>query len=244
MEHQCRPRAVAAADSSATIFYRTPVPPVPVGTTPSSAFRYSSDEFPTKEHAFAAPVLTRFINRRLVPDEGHVFQRVENSKTQICSDTITALMFAGDLTTPDYSRQLTAIAQVLNRPSMPVWVVSLISAGLGAAAGVLAEPLKTRVKLWADIHDLRKELRRALVRQEALMDALNRRIRSECINHEQLHSVHILKQVSTSAITYLLEYKKELLMREGLYEWGSKRSRSLGPGEDSSSGPNGGSRRA
>jgi hypothetical protein len=143
-------------------------------------------------------------------------------------------MFAGDPTTPDYSRQLTAIAQALNRPAMPVWLVSLISAGLGATAGVLAEPLKTRVKLWADIHHLRKELRRALVRQEALMDALNSRIRSERINHEQLQSVYILKQVSTSAITYLLEYKKELLMREGLYD--SERSRSIGPGEDSVSG--------
>ena len=123
-------------------------------------------------------------------------------------------MFAGDPTTPDYSRQLTAIAQALSRPSMPVWLVSLISGGLGAAAGIAAEPLKSRFKLWADIRELRRDLRRALLSQEALMHALHRRA-----EYEQLHAVYILERVSTSGISYLLQYKKELLMREHLYDW-------------------------
>src|SRR5262249_48554347 len=106
----------------------------------------------------------------------------------------------------------------LNRPEMPVWVVSLISAGLGAFAGVVSEPLKEQAKNWAAIRQVRLELRVTIARNYVRISTLRFIIDRAPARAFFIASFLVCTDNGTEKLAHILKTKKELLFRDGQYD--------------------------
>jgi hypothetical protein len=127
-------------------------------------------------------------------------------------------MFADAPIPCDYSQQLTHIAQALDQPHTPVWIVSLISASLGAFAGVVSEPLKEQVKTYAAILQVRSELRATIARNEVRIRTLRFIIDRVPSTSFLIPILLVRTHIHIEQIAHILETKKELLFRDGQYE--------------------------
>lgn len=72
---------------------------------------------------------------------------------------------------PDYSHQLEEIAKALNRPSIPSWLVALISALVGAVFALAGQLLLKSFDNWRGIHNMRRVLYRELITMFQMLDA-------------------------------------------------------------------------
>jgi hypothetical protein len=114
--------------------------------------------------------------------------------------------------TPDYSQQLNAIVQALNRPSTPAWQVAVLSALLGFIGGLLAQPLLLIIQERFSLHRMRSVLYRELADLFSAVDTVMAFRQFSGRDLEEWQTAQLRDQLSFEGENYLRS-KPELYMQ-------------------------------